>query len=90
MDASARTRLIVTGKTNLPLRLLGLFSSTPTAVKGYTGWRWLPGSPFASDAWERLYVSGYAGHPEWGALQYKGTCDTATLHYGRSPFDEFP
>jgi hypothetical protein len=55
-------RLVVTGKTNLPPRLLGLVSSTPTAVTGYTGWRWRPGSPFASEAWEKLYVSGYAGH----------------------------
>ena len=31
-------------------------------MQGYTGWRWLPGSPFA-EAWESLYVSGYRGHP---------------------------
>ena len=55
-------RLVVTGKTNLPPRLLGLTSFAPLPVSGYTGWRWLPGSPFASDAWEPLYVSGYAGH----------------------------
>lgn len=55
-------RLIVSGKTNLPPTLLGLKSCTPLPVKGYTGWRWLPGSPFASDAWEKLYVSGYKGH----------------------------
>jgi hypothetical protein len=55
-------RLVVTGKTNLPPRLLGLTASTPAAVTGYTGWRWRPGSPFASAAWEALYVSGYAGH----------------------------
>jgi hypothetical protein len=59
----ADRRLIVTGKTNLPPALLGLKSCTPAPVKGYTGWRWRPGSPFASDAWERLYVSGYKGHP---------------------------
>ena len=52
----------MTGKTNLPPRLLGLMSLAPLPVSGYTGWRWLPGSPFASDAWEPLYVSGYAGH----------------------------
>lgn len=56
-------RLIVSGKTNLPPRLLGLKSCTPEQVKGYTGWRWLPDSPFANDAWESLYVSGYRGHP---------------------------
>lgn len=56
-------RLIVSGKTNLPPRLLGLKSCTPAAVTGYTGWRWLPGSPFANEAWESLYVSGYRGHP---------------------------
>ena len=55
-------RLVVTGRTNLPARLLGLASSTPIGVTGYTGWRWKPGSPFAGDAWEPLYVSGYAGH----------------------------
>jgi hypothetical protein len=58
----AGRRLAVTGKTNLPPRLLGLALSTPTAVTGYTGWRWRPDSPFAGDAWEKLYVSGYAGH----------------------------
>ena len=56
-------RLIVCGKTNLPPHLLGLASCTPTPIKGYTGWRWLPGSPFANEAWESLYVSGYGGHP---------------------------
>jgi hypothetical protein len=55
-------RLVVTGKTNLPPRLLGLTTSTPAAVTGYSGWRWRPGSPFADAAWEKLYVSGYAGH----------------------------
>ncbi len=55
-------RLVVTGKTNLPPRLLGLTASAPLPVSGYTGWRWLPGSPFAGEAWEPLYVSGYAGH----------------------------
>lgn len=55
-------RLIVSGKTNLPPRLLGLWSCTPAPVTGYTGWRWLPGSAFANEAWESLYVSGYAGH----------------------------
>ncbi len=52
-------RLIVTGKTNLPPRLLGLKSCTPVPAEGYTGWRWLPGSPFANDDWESLYVSSY-------------------------------
>jgi hypothetical protein len=55
-------RLIVTGKTNLPPSLLGLKSCAPIPVQGYTGWRWLPGSSFAGDAWEKLYVSGYQGH----------------------------
>jgi len=55
-------RLIVTGKTNFPSPLLGLTSCTPTSVTGYTGWHWLPGSPFANAAWENLYVSGFAGH----------------------------
>jgi hypothetical protein len=55
-------RLVVTGKTNIPPRRLGLVSSTSSTVTGYTGWRWRPGSPFAGEAWEPLYVSGYAGH----------------------------
>jgi hypothetical protein len=55
-------RLIVTGKTNFPSHLLGLTACTPTSVTGYTGWRWLPGSPFANAAWENLYVSGFVGH----------------------------
>jgi hypothetical protein len=55
-------RLIVTGKTNLPPHLLGLKSVAPQAVAGYTGWRWLESSPFAHDAWESMYVSGYKGH----------------------------
>ena len=59
--AGGDRRLIVTGKTNLPPRLLGLKSCTPVAAEGYTGWRWLPGSPFANDDWERLYVSSYKG-----------------------------
>ena len=50
-------RLVVTGKTNLPPRLLGLRASTPTPVTGYTGWRWRPDSPFAGPAWEPLYVT---------------------------------
>jgi hypothetical protein len=54
-------RLIVTGKTNLPPRLLGLTSCTAEAVEGFTGWRWLAGSPFASDDWEKLYVSSFRG-----------------------------
>jgi hypothetical protein len=52
-------RLIVTGKTNLPPHLLGLKSCSPAAVQGFTGWRWLPGSPFANDDWEKLYVSSF-------------------------------
>jgi hypothetical protein len=54
-------RLIATGKTNLPPRLLGLTSCLPAVVAGYTGWRWRPGSPFANDDWEKLYVSSYRG-----------------------------
>jgi hypothetical protein len=57
--AGGGKRLIVTGKTNLPPRLLGLKSCTSASTSGYTGWRWLPGSPFATDDWEKLYVSSY-------------------------------
>ena len=60
--AGTDRHLVVTGRTNLPPRLLGLASSKPRTVSGYTGWRWLPGSPFAGDTWEELYVSGYKGH----------------------------
>src|SRR5437667_4912283 len=58
----ADRRLIVTGKTNIPPHRLGLTGYAPTAVTGYTGWRWLRSSPFANAAWESIYVSGYAGH----------------------------
>ncbi|HZP98238.1 MAG TPA: hypothetical protein VFB13_01785 [Reyranella sp.] len=54
-------RLIVTGKTNLPPALLGLKSCTAMRTEGFTGWRWLPGTPFANDDWEKLYVSSYKG-----------------------------
>lgn len=56
-------RLIVTGRTNLPPPLLGLGSLKLGAVSGFTGWRWLEGSPFADPVrWEPMYVSGYRGH----------------------------
>ena len=55
-------RLLVTGRTNLPPAMLGLKSSTSRRVSGYTGWRWLDGSPFAGAEWEPMYVSGYRGH----------------------------
>lgn len=55
-------RLMVTGRTNLPPTVLGLASLEPTPLRGYSGWRWRPGSPFANEAWERFYVSGYMGH----------------------------
>ena len=51
--AAPDRRLIVTGRTNLPPALLGLKSRATLPVRGYTGWRWLPGSPFANDAWEK-------------------------------------
>lgn len=57
--AGGDRRLIVTGKTNLPPRLLGLKSCTPVPAEGHTGWRWLPEAPFANDDWESLYVSSY-------------------------------
>ena len=61
LASGADRRLIVTGKTNLPPQLLGLKTSTSAAVEGFTGWRWLPGSPFANDDWEPLYVSSFRG-----------------------------
>ncbi|MGH8431461.1 MAG: hypothetical protein ACREUF_13775, partial [Solimonas sp.] len=62
LGSSANRRLIASGNTNLPPHLLGLKSCTVTEVEGYTGWRWRDGSPFANDAWESLYISGYKGH----------------------------
>lgn len=55
-------RLIVSGRTNLPPALLGTASRSKIPVPGYSGWRWLPGSPFDGDAWEKHYVSGFLGH----------------------------
>ncbi len=57
--AGGDRRLIVTGKTNLPPSLLGLKSCIPQRLEGFTAWRWQPGSPFANDDWEKLYVSSY-------------------------------
>jgi hypothetical protein len=57
-----KRRLLVSGRTNLPPALLGLSSSRPAQVSGYTGWRWLEGSPFCGAAWEPMYVSGYRDH----------------------------
>jgi len=54
--------LVVSGKTNLPPRLLGLRSCVARPVAGYTGWRWLAGAPFAGEAWQPAYVTGYRGH----------------------------
>src|SRR5579864_9368228 len=59
--AAGNRRLIVTGKTNLPPAMLGLKSYASARVEGFTGWRWLPGSSFANDDWDKLYVSGFRG-----------------------------
>ena len=77
--AGGDRRLIVTGKTNLPPHLLGLQSCEPAPVQGYTGWRWRAGSPFAGDAWETLYVSGYKGHPAHRIVPAKGSRVLADL-----------
>ena len=77
--ADGDRRLIVSGKTNLPPRLLGLQSCEPAPVQGYTGWRWRAGSPFAGDAWETLYVSGYKGHPAHRIVPAKGSRVLADL-----------
>ena len=69
-------RLVVTGKTNLPPKLLGLVSCKPLAVSGFTGWRWLPGSPFAGPAWEPAYVTAFQGHP---AMQVQVAPGSAVL-----------
>ncbi len=72
-------RLIVTGKTNLPPSLLGLSSCRPAPAKGFTGWRWLPGSPFHGPAWEPAYVTGYAGHPVMAVEPAPGSTVLAEL-----------
>jgi hypothetical protein len=56
-----RSRLVVTGKTNLPPRLLGLRACTPTRSP-VTRVALAPDSPFAGPAWEAAYPTGYAGH----------------------------
>ena len=48
-------------------------------MQGYTGWRWRAGSPFAGDAWETLYVSGYKGHPAHRIVPAKGSRVLADL-----------
>ena len=77
--ADGDRRLIVSGKTNLPPRLLGLHSCEPAPVQGYSGWRWRAGSPFAGDAWEQRYVSGYKGHPAHRIVPAKGSRVLADL-----------
>ena len=71
-------RLIVSGKTNLPPALLGLKSIETVPTEGYTGWRWLEGSPFGGPAWEPLYVSGFSGHRVLNVVPAEGS---ATLTY---------
>lgn len=60
--AGGGRRLVVTGRTNLPPAMLGLVSHATRPVRGFTGWQWLAGSPFANEAWEKHYVSGFSGH----------------------------
>ena len=78
MGDSSR-RLVVTGKTNLPPRLLGLASCDVVRVAGYTGWRWRAGTPFAGPAWEAHYVTGYAGHPVHRVVALAGARVSADL-----------
>lgn len=77
--AGGDRRLVVTGKTNLPPRLLGLTSCTPVPAAGYTGWRWLPGSPFANDDWESLYVSSYKAFTVQKVVPAAGSKVLATM-----------
>lgn len=56
-------RLVVTGKTNLSLDLLGLAELSYDQPDGYTGWRWTTSSPFADRKdWEPSYLCGYRGY----------------------------
>jgi hypothetical protein len=55
--------LVVTGRTNLPLDLLGLSSLEPAEPAGYTAWSWTEASPFGDRArWSGLTVSGAPGY----------------------------
>ena len=72
-------RLVVTGKTNLPPRLLGLASCELLPVAGYTGWRWRENSAFAGSDWEAHYVTGYAGHPAHRVVALPGARVSADL-----------
>ena len=56
-------RLIVSGKTNLPEWMLGVEERVLVPVEGFSGWRWLPGSPFGdARAWEEYYVTSFDGY----------------------------
>lgn len=56
-------RLVVSGRTNLPNELIGVSARSLVEPDGYTGWRWLPNSPFGDrQRWEECYVTGYLGH----------------------------
>ena len=73
------TRLMVTGKTNLPPALLGLASIAPLPVTGFSGWRWCRGTRFATDAWESAYVAGYQGHRAQRVVPVAGSKVVADL-----------
>nr|MDQ2735401.1 hypothetical protein [Pseudomonadota bacterium] len=75
----AGTCLMVSGKTNLPPAMLGLNAMEDVSPLSYTGWRWLPGSPFAGPDWEPIYVSGYRGHQVTRAEPAAGSSVMAEL-----------
>jgi hypothetical protein len=55
-------RLIVSGKTNLPDWMLGVEERALVPSEGFSGWRWLPASPFGdARAWEEYYVTSFQG-----------------------------
>ena len=73
-------RLVVTGRTNLPPALLGLAAYEPLEPEGYTGWRFLPGAPFADrGAWEEFYLTGYGGYAAARAVAAPGARALAEL-----------
>src|SRR5262249_16030343 len=66
-------RLLVTGKTNLPPRVIGVTSFPPFPSTVSTACPRLPGSPYAPDGWAPLSVRGGAGLPAPGGGPARGS-----------------
>ena len=75
------TRLIVTGKTNIPPAILGIACMTPFRPAGYTGWRWTPASPFSDlEMWEPFYITSYADYTAHKVQAAPGSSVLAELY----------